>query len=207
MNEKQWEIAHNLASDLINYDADPNEFGKVLAFMRKYKKVDDAKDRFMLLLQRLTNSNNAPIRSGKTQRYYQDIQKSCKKHLGSISDVSELIFILGWCMRLMRYYKVEPKRATEEQRRPQAPVKAPKIPLTQTPQPPKVTKEPKIKVGDRVSATILKKAGSKVTVRLQTDENQELVFERPYYPGLVGAKIKLRVQGVNKDGEVIKVIP
>ena len=64
-----------------------------------------------------------------------------------------------------------------------------------------------MKIGDRVNATILKKEGIEVTVRLQTDENEELVFERPYYPGLVGAKIKLRVQGVNKDEQVTKVIP
>lgn len=107
----------------------------------------------------------------------------------------------------MRYYRVEPERAVEEQRRPQAQQQTPEPRPTQTPQQLKEPEKPKIKAGDRVNATILKKDGFKVTVQLQTDENEELVFERPYYPGKIGAQIKLRVQGVNESGQVTKVIP
>ena len=107
----------------------------------------------------------------------------------------------------MRYYRVEPERAVKEQRRPQAPQRTPETRPMQTPQRPKKTEKPKIKAGDRVNATILKKDGFKVTVRLQTDNNEELIFERPYYPGNVGAQVKLRVQGVNENGQVTKVIP
>jgi hypothetical protein len=217
MNEKQWSIAHDLASDLVDYGTDPNEFGKVAAFMRRYQKADNAKNQLMLLLQRLANSNNAPIRSGKTQEYYQDIQESCQKHLSSISEPDELMLILGWCMRLMRYYRVEPKRAAEAQRRPrqtegqqkrlQQQHQEQKPQPTRTPKPPKQPEKPKFKVGDKVNATILKKDGSKVTVRLQTDGNAELVFERLHYPPHVGEKIKVRVQGVDGTGKVSKVIP
>ena len=45
--------------------------------------------------------------------------------------------ILGWSLRLMRYYRVEPERAVEEQRGPQAPKQVPKLDLPETPQPPK----------------------------------------------------------------------
>ena len=98
----------------------------------------------------------------------------------------------------MRYYSVEPERAANEQRRPQE--------LRQTPKPrpvkplllKKEPEKPKVKIGDRVNATILKKEGIEVTVRLQTDENEEIVFERPYYPGLVGAKVKLKVMAVSQ---------
>lgn len=107
----------------------------------------------------------------------------------------------------MRYYSVEPERAAEEQRRPQEPKQTPKPRPTQPPQPPKAPEKPKVKVGDRVNATILKKDGNKVTVRLETDNNEELIFERPYYPGQVGKRIKVRVQGVDGTGTVSKVIP
>ena len=207
MNEKQWEIAHDIAFDLVDWGTDPNELGKVIAFIRRHRGESDAKNRLITLVRRLADTQNALIRSRQTQRFYQNIQEACQQHLRAINDASELLTILGWSLRLMRYYRVEPERATEAQRRPQEPRQTSKPRPTQTPQPPKEPEKPKIRVGDRVNATILKKAGSKITVRLQTDENQELVFERPYYPGLVGAKIKLRVQGVNKDGEVIKVIP
>ena len=207
MDKKQWEIAHDIAFDLVDWGTDPNELGKVVAFVRRYQGESDAKNRLMTLVQRLANTRNALIRSRQTQRFYRNIQEACEKHLHNISDTGEILTILGWSLRLMRYYRVEPKRASEEQRTPQeshqTQEQRPVKPLLLKKEPEK----PKVKIGDRVNATILKKEGFKVTVRLQTDENEELVFERPYYPGLVGAKIKLRVQGVNKDEQVTKVIP
>ena len=159
-------------------------------------------------VQRLANTQNALIRSRQTQRFYQNIQEACEKHLYDINDTTELLRILGWSLRLMRYYRIEPKRAnTEKQLRPQEQKQVPKPHLTQRPQQPKVPEKPKIKVGDKVNATILKKDGFKITVRLQTDYNEEVVFERPYYPGVVGAQIKVRVQTVVEDGRVTNVIP
>jgi hypothetical protein len=213
MNEKQWSIAHDLASDLVDYGTDPNEFGKVAAFMRRHRGENNAKDQLILLLQRLANSNNAPIRSRKTLEYYQDIQESCQKHLSSISEPDELMLILGWCMRLMRYYRVEPKRAYEEQRAPRAQQKpirqhqAPKPQPRQTSKHPKQPEKPKFKAGDRVNATVLKKDAIKVTVQLHTDEHEEVVFEYPYYPGAVGDKVKLRVTAVDGTGKVSKLAP
>ena len=107
----------------------------------------------------------------------------------------------------MRYYRVEPERAAEEQRHPQEPRQIPKQSPTQTPQPPKEPEQPKIKIGDKINATILKKDGMEVTVRLQTHKNEEVIFERPYYPGQVGAQVKVRILGVNESGQVTKVIP
>ena len=207
MNKKQWSIAHDIAFDLVDWGTDPNELGKVVAFMRRYKGEGDAKNRLISLIQRLANTRNALIRSRRTQQFYRNIQEACETHLHDVSDTGEILTILGWSLRLMRYYNVEPKRATEEQRLPQEPRQTPKQRPTQTPQLPKEPEKPKVKVGDRVNAIILKKDGSEVTVQLQTDENEELVFDRPYYPGKVGAQIKLRVQGVNESGQVTKVIP
>ena len=199
MDEKQWGIAHDIAFDLVDWGTDPNELGKVIAFIRRHQGESDAKSRLMVLIQRLTNTRNALIRSRQTQRFYRNIQEACEKHLRDISDTDEILTVLGWSLRLMRYYRVEPERAADEQRRPQEP--------RQTLQVPKAPEKPKFKVGDKVNATILKKEGSQVTVQLQTDENEELVFERPYYPGAVGAKVKLRVIGINTTGKINKVTP
>lgn len=207
MNKKQWSVAHDIAFDLVDWGTDPNELGKVVAFMRRCKGESDAKDRLMSLVQRLANSRNALIRSRQTQRFYRNIQEACETHLHDVSDTGEILTILGWSLRLMRYYRVEPERAVEEQRRPQASIQTQEPRPTQTPQQPKEPEEPKVKVGDRVNATILKKDGFNVTVQLQTDENEELVFERPYYPGVVGATVKLRVTGVDAAGKINKVVP
>ena len=207
MNKKQWSIVHDIAFDLVDWGTDPNELGKVVAFMRRYKDEGEAKNQLLSLIQRLANTRNALIRSRQTQRFYRNIQEACETHLHDVSDTGEILTILGWSLRLMRYYKVEPERAAEEQRRPQAPQQTPQPRPTQTPQLPKKPEQPKVKVGDKVNAIILKKGTLEVTVQLQTDENEELIFERPYYPGKVGAQIKLRVQGVNESGQVTKVIP
>ena len=206
MNENQWKIAHDLASELHNSGTDVNEFGKVVAFMRRYQKTDITIDTFRLLLQRLANSGNAFSQSNVTPQYLENIRNYCNKHLADISDVDELMLILGWCRRLMYYYKEEPKRATEEQR-PKEQKQTQKQPTMQSSFLKKEEEKPKIKKGDRVNATILKKEGFKVTVQLETDNNEEIVFERPYYPGLVDAKVKLRVMAVNENGHVTKVIP
>ena len=207
MDKKQWSIAHDIAFDLVDWGTDPNELGKVVAFMRRYKAESDAKNRLMSLVQRLANTRNALIRSRQTQRFYRNIQEACETHLHDVNDTGEILTILGWSLRLMRYYRVEPERAAEEQRRPQVPRQAPEPRPIQTPQLPKEPEKPKVKVGGRVNATILKKDGSNVTVQLQTDENEVLVFARPYYPGLIGAKVKLRVTSVDDTGKINAVIP
>ena len=208
MDKKQWTIAHDIAFDLVDWGTDPNELGKVVAFVRRNKQEDKIKDRLKSLVQRLSNTRNALIRSRQTQRFYRNIQDAFEKHLHDIEDTKELLLILGWSLRLMRYYRVEPKRAVEEQRpqRPEhkQPEQEPKIiPL---PLPEKKVK-PKNKVGDRVNATILRKEGFKVTVQLDTDEKEELVFERPYYPGVIGAKVKLKVTDIDDTGKINGVIP
>ena len=206
MKKEQWTIAHDIAFDLVDRGTDPNELGKVIAFVRQNKAASNIKDRLTSLVQRLSNSQNALIRSRQTQRFYQNIQEAFQEHLHDIEDTTELLLILGWSLRLMRYYRIEPKRAAEEQR-PQQPQQQPQEPKIIPPPLPKEKPKPKIKISDKVNATILKKDGFKVTVQLDTDNKEELIFERPYYPGAVGSQVKLRVLGVNEDGHVTKVVP
>ena len=91
----------------------------------------------------------------------------------------------------------------------QYPRQTPQQPTTQTPQPqpPKEPEKPKVKQGDRVNAIILKKEAIKVTVRLHTDESEEIVFEQPYFPGEVGHQVKLKVQRVDEKGKIKEVNP
>ncbi len=206
MEKKQWTIAHNVAFDLVDWGTDPNELGKVIAFLRRNKQENDMKAKLTSLVQRLSNTRNALIRSRQTQRFYHNIQEAIEKHLHGIEDTKELLLILSWSLRLMRYYRVEPKRAVEEQR-PQQPQQKPPESEPKSSLLPKEKTKPKYKVGDRVNATILKKDGFKITVQLTTDEKEELVFERPYYPGAIGAQVKLRVLGVNENGQVNRVVP
>lgn len=207
MEQRQWNIAHNLAFDLVDRGTDPNELGKVITFLRQRKDDTAAKNRLMSLVQRLASSQNALIRSRQTQRFYRNIQEAIQKHLYDIENTSELLHILSWSLRLIRFYRVELKRAAEEQRPKHAQQQKPKQPSMKSAFLEPETEKQKIKVGDRVNVTILKKYGFKVAVQLETDEKEELIFEKPYYPGAVGAQVKLRVLGVNENGHVTRVVP
>ena len=206
MNENLWKIADDLASELHNIGTDISEFGKVVAFMRRYQKADNTIEHFLLLLQRLANSNDAFSRSNKTPEYFIKISKYCRKHLKDISSVNEIMLILGWCKRLMYYYEEEPKRAIEEQR-PQQQKQTQKQPQMQSSFLKKETEKPKIKVGDKVNATVLKKAIPKVTVKLHTDDKEELVFQTGWFQKNVGDEVKVKVQTIDTDGKVKKITP
>ena len=105
-------------------------------------------------------------------------------------------------------YRAAPKSTTKPQRKPKS--KQNQKWESQNSQPSKPSQllgKLGIKLGDKVSAIILKKDGIKVTVQLQTDNKEEIVFEQPYYPGKVGDKVKLKVIGTNDTGRVSKVVP
>ena len=206
MNDTQWKIAHALASELHNSGTDVNEFGKVVAFIRRYQ--ENTIEEFWLLLQQMADSGDAFSHSNKTPEYFINIKEYCGKHLKNISSVDELLLILGWCRRLMYYYKVEPKRAAEEQR-PQQPNQQ------ETEQQPKIISlplseekvQPKYFQGNSLKAKVLKKQGIKVTVQLQTDEKQEIAFEVGWYPKNVGDEVNVKVTSVDDNGNIRKVAP
>ena len=162
----------------------------------------------------MTAGQNALIRSGQTRRYYENLRNACGSHLRGVNDPGELLRILGWVLRLMRYYRVEPKRAANEGSeagippRTEPPAGQKQVSRQPKPKPlrtpPKPPPKPSIRVGDKLNATILRKEGICVTVKLQTPAGEEISFEQPYYPGRVGAKIKVKVRDVDSDGRVNK---
>lgn len=207
MDKKHWSIAHDIAFDLVDWGTDPNELGKVVAFVRRYQNDSEAKNKLLSLVQRLGNTRNALIRSRQTQRFYQNIREACEKHLHDIGDTGDILTILGWSLRLMRYYRVEPKHAAEEQLLPQEQHQIQTQVPMQSSFEKKEEEKPKIAVHDRVDATIQKKEWIKVTVQLDTDDKEVLIFERLYYPKQVGDQIKVIVQKVNNEGQVTEILP
>ena len=131
-----------------------------------------------------------------------------------------------------RGHSVQPKPSTKQKSRSKLKQnQAGKSQNTQSPQPPRLLRGPNFKVGDRISATVLKKDGIKVTAQLhtegmktetmtilkkddirsivqwQTDEMEKVVFDYPYCPKRVGDEVKLRVIDIDSTGKVSKVVP
>ncbi|MCU0544428.1 MAG: hypothetical protein MUE44_20010 [Oscillatoriaceae cyanobacterium Prado104] len=108
LTEEQWKIAHNIAQFLVKEEADLNEFGKAIAYLRSAVNQErtDAISRFFKYLKTLVGNGRQIGHSGKTTDYYRSIDRACSEYLkGFQGDASTLLQILGWASRLMRYYK------------------------------------------------------------------------------------------------------
>ncbi|MGF1482359.1 MAG: hypothetical protein ACFB4I_23250 [Cyanophyceae cyanobacterium] len=112
LTSAQWQIAHVIALKLVKEETDVNELGKTIAYLRSAidRDLSNAKTQFFNFLSVLVKNGNQIGHSDKTPEYYRNIEKACKTHLRNEEfDVFDVLQILGWAARLMRYYKVAPK--------------------------------------------------------------------------------------------------
>jgi nucleoid DNA-binding protein len=109
LTEAESQLAHNLAITLVKEDTDVNELGKVIAYLRSIINQTDAGTRFFKYLKTLVTNGRQIGHSGRTTDYYRNIERACSKYLQSEqNNAHSMLKILGWAMRLMRYYKVSP---------------------------------------------------------------------------------------------------
>ncbi len=100
------EPAHTMAIDWVRRDTDHNEVAKVATYLHRHLRADD----FFQFLEILAADSDCLERSNRTARHYQDIHDVCNQHLtaywhGSLERTREMSQILGWAVRLMRYYR------------------------------------------------------------------------------------------------------
>lgn len=109
LTEAESQRAHNLAITLVKKETDVNELGKAIAYLRSIVNQPDATKRFFKYLKTLVTNGRQIGHSGRTTDYYRNIEQACNQHLQSEQlGASDMLKILGWAMRLMRYYKTTP---------------------------------------------------------------------------------------------------
>jgi hypothetical protein len=109
LTEKESQLAHNLAITLVKEETDVNEVGKVIAYLRSIVNQPDAGKRFFNYLKTLVTHGRQIGHSGRTAGYYRSIERACNQYLqNQQTNAQTMLKILGWAMRLMRYYKVSP---------------------------------------------------------------------------------------------------
>lgn len=109
LTEAESQRAHNLAITLVKKETDVNELGKVIAYLRSIVNQPDAAKRFFKYLKTLVTNGRQIGHSGRTTDYYRNIEQACNQHLQSERlGADDMLKILGWAMRLMRYYKTTP---------------------------------------------------------------------------------------------------
>ncbi|AFZ59591.1 hypothetical protein H6G54_13770 [Anabaena cylindrica FACHB-243] len=109
LTEKESQLAHNLAITLVKEETDVNEVGKVIAYLRSIVNQPDAGRRFFSYLKTLVTHGRQIGHSGRTAGYYRSIESACNQYLqNQQTNAQTMLKILGWAMRLMRYYKFSP---------------------------------------------------------------------------------------------------
>jgi CspA family cold shock protein len=98
------EIADAVARVLVQRSVDPNEVASALATLRE----QDNGRQFFRFLDMVVQEGQAVVRSGRTMDYYSHIRDVCREHLTPFQDEPrKMAYILGWAVRLMRYYRAE----------------------------------------------------------------------------------------------------
>lgn len=104
MTEQSWQTAHDVARKLVERDCDPNEVHKAFVYLRTRRDSE----KFFLFLERLVKNGDFLVRSRRTIDYYKAMLEVCQQHLAKYrTDVKTMSEVLGWAVRLMRFYMAE----------------------------------------------------------------------------------------------------
>lgn len=102
MNDADWRCAHTIARELARRGTDPNEAQKAFAYLRTHKDPE----RFFRFLNTLVTHGRILVRTGRTLDYNRTVLlKVCEQHLRPYArDPALMRKILGWAVRLLRFY-------------------------------------------------------------------------------------------------------
>ncbi|HID06206.1 MAG TPA: hypothetical protein EYP10_03565 [Armatimonadetes bacterium] len=115
MTDSMWQTAHAIARDLVQRHCDPNELHKAFVYLRTHKNGEQ----FFRFLNALVQHGRFLVRSRRTLEYYKAMLEVCQQHLRAYrSDAEAMQQVLGWAIRLMRFYMTQQMRT---ERRPDRP--------------------------------------------------------------------------------------
>ena len=98
-------VAQQVAQELNQRGVDVNEAHKTLRFLSTHPSGP----RFFAFLRTLQQNAGVVVRSQQTLAYYDAIREVCERHLRPYRDEPQrMAQVLGWAIRLMPYYRLEP---------------------------------------------------------------------------------------------------
>ncbi len=105
MIEADFDTAHTMAQTWVQQRTDHNEVAKSLRYLTEHPRGAQ----FFRYLHTIVQDGQAVVRSRRSLDYYRQIEQVCREHLSPYQDDAEkMAQVLGWAVRLMRYYRVEP---------------------------------------------------------------------------------------------------
>jgi CspA family cold shock protein len=101
MTETILQTAQAMAQAWVRRHTDPNEVAKSLRYLTEHPNGR----LFFHYLSTVVQEGRAVVRSGRSLDYYRQIEEVCREHLAPYQEEpEEMAQILGWAVRLMRYY-------------------------------------------------------------------------------------------------------
>jgi hypothetical protein len=199
LTENQWQIAHAIARQLVQDEADVNELKKALAYLRTCVDLPNAGERFFKYLQNLIHSGGQIGHSKKTIEYYRSLNQACEKYLKPLQDAPQVMLaILGWAGQLAPYYKTAPIAELMTA----APVEVESIRQAERRQ---AAKAASFQVGQGVEATIAKIDGNKVTYQLPGELRLTQKEPRRFKELTVEQQVQVEITELREDGVPKKV--
>ncbi|AKG20263.1 hypothetical protein [Calothrix sp. 336/3] len=201
LTETESQLAHNLAITLVQDETDVNELGKAIAYLRSIITQPDAGTRFLKYLKTLVTNGKQIGHSGRTIDYYRNIDRACSKYLQNYqNNPDSMLKILGWAMRLMRYYKVSPIEDINVSEMPE-PVSERQAEIA------KVLESQKFEIDQVLDATVLSVKKAKVTyeilgaIKLTENEHKKASsLEKK-----LGVVVKVKIVALKEDGSIKSV--
>jgi hypothetical protein len=106
MSTIEMQVADKMAQEWVKRGTDPNEVSQALTYLRGHPDGPG----FFRYLRTVQEHGGAVVRSGRTLQYYYAIQDVCQHYLQDYqNDPQQMLLILGWAVRRMRYHKVAPR--------------------------------------------------------------------------------------------------
>ncbi len=201
LTETESQLAHNLAITLVQENTDVNELGKAIAYLRSIINQPDAGTRFFKYLKTLVTNGRQISHSNQTPGYYRSMERACSKYLQSEqNNAHSMLKILGWAMRLMRYYKVSPVEemtVTEIPEQEQVSERQAEIA--------KVLEFHKFEIDQVLDATVLSIKGNKVTYGIL--ETIKMTEKEPKKAASLneGQLVKVKIVALKEDGSIKSV--
>jgi len=118
MKQPSWQLAVMIACELVNRETDVNEVQKAVTYARVHASIpsEQVGEKFFALLETMVRDGRYLVRSGRTLDYYRDLREVCRQHLQDYRTATgeralELVDLLGWVVRFMRYYNTDAGKA------------------------------------------------------------------------------------------------
>lgn len=198
LTEVQWQIAHAIAQTLVKENADVNELGKAIAYLRVFVNQEKAGTKFFDYLKTLVKNGRHIGHSKRTSGYYESMEKACSQYLKAYqNDAPMMLQILGWASRLMRYYQQNAEPIGE--------ITAPVIESARQAEIAEVISSHNFTIGQILEATVTAVKGNKVTYEIMG--TIKLTEKEPKKSQSLSKDqiVKVEILDLKEDGSIKKV--